>query len=310
MNTRILFSLAPLLLLSQALLGQSFRTNFYARDYDTQEFSYATLDSASYYAEISETPDSTGWYPATFYFVRRIADTVLLHGYGHFLRVRGKQLQGPWTAYRDGTDQVEEVGHYEAGKAHGRWEFYDRRGQLAEVKHYQQGVLEGLFERYYYPAEGEGLLYDVGNYHQGQKQGEWRHYHPNGQQSAREVYEQDSLVSWEFWDPDGTPRDSKSLAFREPQFPGGDKALRAYLRENLHYPRAAKRMGVQGRVYVAFTVLSDGTIGEVFFPLESIDILEDEAYRLIKSMPKWQPAIKNNRLVDSPMIQVVNFRLN
>ena len=38
------------------------------------------------------------------------------------------------------------------------------------------------------------------------------------------------------------------------EFPGGDKALNAYIHNNIKYPVIAQENGVQGKVYVTFVV--------------------------------------------------------
>ena len=74
-----------------------------------------------------------------------------------------------------------------------------------------------------------------------------------------------------------------------PMFPGGDIALRAYLRDSVAYPAKAKEEGIMGNVVVGFTVEADGTITEVRV-LRSIDpMLDEEALRVVRSMPKWIP---------------------
>lgn len=74
-----------------------------------------------------------------------------------------------------------------------------------------------------------------------------------------------------------------------PQFPGGDLALREWIKQNMVYPQEAIAKGIEGRVIVKFTVEEDGTItnGKI---LRGIDpLLDKEALRLVSIMPKWSP---------------------
>ncbi|WP_019948831.1 energy transducer TonB [Hymenobacter aerophilus] len=82
-----------------------------------------------------------------------------------------------------------------------------------------------------------------------------------------------------------------------PEFAGGQAALVKYLQRNLHYPTQALKAGVGGRVYIAFTVNTDGSITDV----EVIKGLgygtDEEASRVIRRMPAWKPGYQNHRAV-------------
>jgi periplasmic protein TonB len=83
----------------------------------------------------------------------------------------------------------------------------------------------------------------------------------------------------------------------QPQFVGGMSELAAYLSKNLRYPRAATQAGVQGRVFVQFVVLTDGSIADVTV-LKGIGFgCDEEAARVIKAMPKWKPGVQSGRAV-------------
>lgn len=75
---------------------------------------------------------------------------------------------------------------------------------------------------------------------------------------------------------------------QQPSFPGGSGALQSWLTQNIQYPANAKKWGVQGNVIVSFVVEPDGTISEPTI-VKGVDLLNEEAIRLIKAMPKWIP---------------------
>ena len=94
-----------------------------------------------------------------------------------------------------------------------------------------------------------------------------------------------------------------------PLFPGGDAALMAYLRDNIHYPTVASENGVQGRVVVGFVVERDGSITDVNV-LRSVDpSLDREAMRVVKGMPRWTPGKQNGSAVRVKYQVPVTFRL-
>ncbi len=77
-----------------------------------------------------------------------------------------------------------------------------------------------------------------------------------------------------------------------PGFPGGSGSLYDWIAQNLRYPVAAKRMGIEGTVIVGFMIDENGRIYDVTI-LESLHRLCDlEAMRLVKIMPLWVPGIK------------------
>lgn len=82
-----------------------------------------------------------------------------------------------------------------------------------------------------------------------------------------------------------------------PQFPGGEAAMMKYIYSNIHYPQIALENGIQGRVTLQFVVGTDGNITDIRV-LQGIDrICNEEAIRVIKSMPRWIPGKQNGKAV-------------
>lgn len=72
-----------------------------------------------------------------------------------------------------------------------------------------------------------------------------------------------------------------------PEFPGGQKALFGFLGKNVIYPEMAFNSGIQGVVYVEFIVEKDGRITNVKVLRGIGGGCDEEAVRVIKSMPNW-----------------------
>jgi protein TonB len=84
---------------------------------------------------------------------------------------------------------------------------------------------------------------------------------------------------------------------QNPEFPGGTSAMYKFLGENIKYPASAQRANVSGRVFVKFVVEKDGSIGNVEV-MKGIGFgCDEEALRVIKSMPKWNPGRQNGKNV-------------
>jgi len=96
----------------------------------------------------------------------------------------------------------------------------------------------------------------------------------------------------------------------KPSYPGGDAAMYKYLGKNINYPSQARRMGIEGRVFVQFVVNKDGSISDV----KSIKGIgagcDEEAARVIASMKNWKPGKQRGRPVKVRMVLPVFFKLN
>lgn len=75
-----------------------------------------------------------------------------------------------------------------------------------------------------------------------------------------------------------------------PAYPGGQEAMKAFIAKNIQYPPAAKEMGVEGIVKVAFVVNADGTLTDIRIVRLIDPDLEAEAKRIVTKMPAWTPA--------------------
>lgn len=95
----------------------------------------------------------------------------------------------------------------------------------------------------------------------------------------------------------------------EPEFPGGMAELMKYLQKNLRYPQICKEQGVQGRVILQFVVNTDSTITDVNVVKSVNPHLDEEAVRVVKAMPKWNPGKQRGEPVRVRFTLPVTFRL-
>lgn len=82
-----------------------------------------------------------------------------------------------------------------------------------------------------------------------------------------------------------------------PEFPGGQAKMMKYLAENIDYPQMAREVGVQGTVFVTFVVEPNGSITNVKVLRGIGSGCDEEAIRVVKSMPKWNPGKQRNKPV-------------
>ena len=94
-----------------------------------------------------------------------------------------------------------------------------------------------------------------------------------------------------------------------PQFKGGNKALMEYLMMNVKYPESAAKAKQQGKAVVGFVVKKDGTVSDVYIVKSTgYDVLDNEAMRVVKSMPAWEPGKQKGKPVDVKYFVPITFR--
>jgi protein TonB len=96
---------------------------------------------------------------------------------------------------------------------------------------------------------------------------------------------------------------------RVPGYPGGDKALRAFLQQELNFPELSKRFGINGTVIVAFTVNTNGTISNIEVLRAPDAQLAEEVINAVKAMPLWIPALNNGIPVSVRMKLPITFTI-
>ena len=94
-----------------------------------------------------------------------------------------------------------------------------------------------------------------------------------------------------------------------PEFPGGMGELMKYLAKNIKYPPLAKESGIQGRVFINFVVEPTGAISNVKVLRGIGGGCDEEAVRVVASMPKWKPGKQRGKSVRVSYNLPVKFTL-
>lgn len=95
-----------------------------------------------------------------------------------------------------------------------------------------------------------------------------------------------------------------------PSYRGGDAERQKFLADNIKYPPQAIETGIQGTVYVQFIVDSKGNITDVKMLRGIGGGCDDEAVRIVKMMPQWNPGKQNGKTVRVLYTMPVVFRIN
>jgi protein TonB len=82
-----------------------------------------------------------------------------------------------------------------------------------------------------------------------------------------------------------------------PRFPGGDRARFYFLRSNIRYPDAAVKAGIEGVVMVVFVIEPNGTLSNIEVSKGIGGGCDEEAIRVVKAMPLWEPGRRSGRAV-------------
>lgn len=94
-----------------------------------------------------------------------------------------------------------------------------------------------------------------------------------------------------------------------PEFPGGGSAFIQWLTRQLRYPPLAQSQKIQGRVVVSFIVNKDGSIADVKLEKSVNALLDREALRVIRMMPRWKPGVHNNQPCRTMVAVPVVFKI-
>jgi protein TonB len=90
---------------------------------------------------------------------------------------------------------------------------------------------------------------------------------------------------------------------------GGYEVFYKYVADNITYPAAARRMRVEGRVFVEFVVGKDGALSEVKSVKGIGGGCDEEAVRIVSAAPSWNPGKQRGKPVRQRMVLPITFKL-
>jgi protein TonB len=111
--------------------------------------------------------------------------------------------------------------------------------------------------------------------------------------------------------PDPVRNDEIIVFSQEPPiFPGGPTALLKYIADNTKYPQEAIDINLQGKVIVKFAVMYDGSVSRIEVLRGVSPLLDNEAMRVVGTLPKWKPGKQNGNPVSVWFMVPVTFKIN
>lgn len=117
----------------------------------------------------------------------------------------------------------------------------------------------------------------------------------NAEMDQNEVMEE--YVAPEIEEEEVVEQEVFTIVEEMPGYPGGDAKMYEYLGKNIKYPQIARESSIQGRVFVNFVVEPDGSVTNVKVLRGIGGGCDEEAMRVIKSLPKWKPGKQRGKAV-------------
>jgi antitoxin component YwqK of YwqJK toxin-antitoxin module len=184
------------------------------------------------------------------------------------------------------------------------FQFFDN-GQLEEISitdEWGNGIAQE-----YYPG---GKIRMLGRLREGKREESWILKREDGTRLMQLEYLQDSITKTECFNESGTEVLPGTCIYEKPAvFPGGIRAWSLYISKNVRYPSKAVDNNIEAIVRVQFIIDKEGKVSEVE-ALGNVDkLLAEEAVKLIRKSPKWEPAIQLNKPVIYRHIQAITFQL-
>ncbi|MFH1936677.1 MAG: energy transducer TonB, partial [Bacteroidota bacterium] len=146
------------------------------------------------------------------------------------------------------------------------------------------------------------------------KEGVWIYYlSDNGSLDRDETFRNNEIVDIRYWDEetDTFITDVFTVTELGAEFEGGDEALHKFLVSEMLYPEEAKEKGEQGRIFVNFIVMEDGSLKRIRIIHGAFPSLSNEALRVVRmSDGKWKPAMHKGVPVKVSYNLPIMFKLN
>ena len=133
-------------------------------------------------------------------------------------------------------------------------------------------------------------------------------------QEQSEVNDVDVMMDYEDIEseevkPDYSRQKVYDIVDEMPTFPDGDHELLKYIADNLEYPQEAVDGDIQGTVFVRIIVEPDGSISNTKIVRGIGSGCDEEAIRVVESMPNWEPGRRKGEAVRVYMSIPVSFKL-
>lgn len=101
--------------------------------------------------------------------------------------------------------------------------------------------------------------------------------------------------------------ESISESSTEARYPGGDIMMYKFLEKKKNYTEAMRAQGISGNVTITFKVEADGRVTDAKVKTGVNGLLDQDALRIVRSMPNWSPAIENGIPVSTTKSVIIKY---
>jgi TonB family protein len=230
-----------------------------------------------------------------FYF-----DNTQLRARVPILKYRPIGLVETW--YLDGKKQSEEF--YDQETTESRLvNYWDSTGTQLITN--GMGYCKCIFDSY----DDDHYILEMGRLVDGKRDSVWLGRREDQSKYFEEKYEDGKLLSGVSFDRTGN-RYEYSVIGETAQPPGDLQSFYAFIGKNMKYPVKARRMGVEGRVYVEFVVDKEGNLQDIRCIKGIGTGCDEEAVRAVSLSKPWSPGLQRGQRVRQKMVLPITFKLS
>ena len=248
-----------------------------------------------------------------------------LYSVGGYVDESAELRVGPYQSlYENGMNKAK--GNFKHNQRFGLWKDWYPNGQLKSMIRFESPMNPMMGPSFtvdsYYDSLGHALVrfgdgffkyedfpgWAEGRVSNGKKDGIWKGYMDNGLLAYEEYYKNGEFMEGKFFEGGGVLEYEDLFLNALPK--GGYQEFYNWVGSQMNYPKKARKQGVQGKVYVAFVVNSDGTISDVK-TIKGISLECDlEAERVLKMSSNWEPGHARGRPMSQKIILPITFTLD
>lgn len=196
-----------------------------------------------------------------------------------------------------------------------QWKYYNFSGPLISIETYKDK--EATIPHGYIAYYGiDGKMDSTGYTFNGRKNGHWYYFTDSlavwqyeEYNNGKLIKRQDSVAMRKEREEQKEKADTVKRVEIEASYNGGDKAWAKYIQKNFEFPERARSLKKEGKVLIQFIVGKDGSVDDVSLKQSIEYSIDEEAIRLMRESPKWNPASQDGKFVKAYRLQPLTFQL-
>jgi TonB family protein len=196
---------------------------------------------------------------------------------------------------------------------HGNYQKLGNKDVVLINGFYKNGLKDSIWTEYQWNGKNKK---SIGAYSADKKVGVWEFYDHKGELEQKYDYTKNELV---YFKPEEKDKEfsviegadtTKTKLDQPPLYIGGSALMFETVFQNLQYPLQAKRSNVSGKVYITFTIDSNGKTSNHRVTQGIGGGCDEEALRVVKGIPdNWLPGQLNGQKVNVEYVLPISFRL-